>query len=54
MMETAHSLGIGAGILFIDLQKFYESVDLVMLMRACDVLGYPRIPLLLLVQAFLG
>ena len=25
-----------------------------LLMRACEVLGYPRIPLLLLVQAFLG
>ena len=38
----------------IDLQKFYDSVDLVLLMRACGVLGYPRIPLLLLVQAFWG
>ena len=54
MMETAHIMGISAGIFFIDLQKFYDSVDLVLLMRACGVLGYPRIPLLLLVQAFLG
>ena len=54
MMETAHIMGISAGILFIDLQKFYDSVDLVLLMRACGVLGYPRIPLLLLVQALLG
>ena len=54
MMETAHIMGISAGILFIDLQKFYDSVDLVLLMRACGVLGYPRISLLLLVQTFLG
>ena len=54
MMETAHILGISAGILFVDLQKFYDSVDLVLLVKACEVLGYPRIPLLLLVQAFLG
>ena len=46
-------MGVIAGILSIDLQKFYDSVDLVLLMRACGVLGHPRIPLLLLVQAFL-
>ena len=40
MMETAQIMGISAGILFIDLQKFYDSVDLVLLMRACGVLGY--------------
>ena len=54
MMETAHVLGISAGILFIDLQKFYDSVDMVLLMRAREVLDYPRSPLLLLVKAFLG
>ena len=27
MMETAHIVAISAGILFIDLQKFYDSVD---------------------------
>ena len=53
-METAHMLGISAGILFIDLQKIYDSVDLVLLTRACEVLGYQRIPLLLLVQVFLS
>ena len=36
------------------LQKFYDSVDLVVLIKACNGLEYPRIPLLLLVQAFLG
>ena len=54
MMETAHIMGISAGILFIDLQKFCDSVDLVLLIKACSVLECPRIPLLLLVQAFLG
>ena len=54
IMGTAHILGISAGTLFIDLQQFYDCVDLALLMRACDVIGYPRIPLLLLVQAFLG
>ena len=54
MMETAHIVAISAGILFIDLQKFYDSVDLVLLMKARRVHEYPRIPLLLLVQAFLG
>ena len=52
MMETAPIMGISAGILFIDLQKFYDSVDLVFLIKACSVLEYPRIPLLLLAQAF--
>ena len=52
MMETAHIVGISAGILFIDLQKIY-SVDLVLLIK-CSVLEYPRIPLLLRIQAFFG
>ena len=52
MMETAHIMGISAGILFMDLQKIHDSVDLVLLIKACSVLEYPRIPLLLLVQAF--
>ena len=52
-METAHIMGIIAGILFIDLEKFYDSVDLVLLIKACNGLEYPRIPLLF-VQAFLG
>ena len=38
----------------IDLQIFCDSVDLVLLIKACSVLEYPRIPLLLLVQAFSG
>ena len=54
MMETAHILGIRIGILLIDTQICFDSVDLVLLMKACEVLGCPRIPLLLLVQAFLG
>ena len=54
MMETAHIRGISAGILLIDLQKIYDSVDLVLLIEACSVKENPRIPLLLLVQAFLG
>ena len=45
MMETAHIMGISAGILFIDLQKFYDNVDLVLLIKACNGLEYPRIPL---------
>ena len=53
MMEKAHIMGVGAGILFIDLQKFYDSVDLVLLIRACNGLEYPWIPLLLLVQAIM-
>ena len=52
MMEAAHIMGISAGILF--LQKFHESVDLVLLINACNGLECPRIPLLFLVQAFLG
>ena len=52
MMETAHIMGIGAGIFFTDLQKFNDSVDFVLLIKACSVLEYPRIPLQLLVQAF--
>ena len=52
MMETAQIMGISAGILFIDLQKFYDSVDVVLLIKACSVLENPQIPLLLLVQAF--
>ena len=47
-------MGISAGILFIALQKFYDSVDLVLLIKACNGLDYPRVPLLLLVQAFVG
>ena len=54
MMETAHIMGIGAGILFIDFQKFYDNVDLVLLIKTCTGLEYPRIPLLLLVQAVFG
>ena len=54
MMERAHTVGVSAGILFIDLQTFYDSVDLVLLIKACSVLEFPRIPLLLLVQAFWG
>ena len=52
MMETARIMGISAGILFIDLQKNCDGVDLVLLTKACSVLGCPRIPLLQLVQAF--
>ena len=48
MMETV------LAFFFIDLQKLYDSVDLVLPIKACSVLEYPRIPLLLLVQAFLG
>ena len=44
-MEAAHFMGISAGFLVIDLQKIYDGVDLVLLMRACRVLEYPRIPL---------
>ena len=47
-------MGVSAGILFIELQTFYDSVDLVLLIKACSVLESPRIPLLLLVQAFWG
>ena len=54
MMETVHIMGISAGILFIDPQKFYDSVDLVLLIKACNGLEYPWIPLLLLGQAFFG
>ena len=35
MMETAHTLGISAGILFLDLQKLHDSVDLILLIKAC-------------------
>ena len=54
IVETAHIMGVSAGILLIDLQNIYDSVDLVLLIKACSVLEYSRIPLLLLVQAFLG
>ena len=33
---------------------FFDTDDSVLLMRACRVLEYPRVPLVLLVQAFLG
>ena len=54
MTETAPIMGISAGILFTDLPNIYDSVDLVLLIKACSVLEYPRTPLLLLVQAFSG
>ena len=44
MMETAHIMGINAGILFMDLQKFYDSVDLVLLMKSCRGLAIPTDP----------
>ena len=53
-VEAGHIVGTRAGILFIDLQKCHDSVDLVLLVKACIVLEYPWIPLLFLVQPFLG
>ena len=44
MMETAHIMGISAGTLFIDLPKFYDGVDLILLVRACEVLVLPTYP----------
>ena len=46
MMETAHIIGISAGILFIDPQKLYDSADLALLIKACNGIEYLLIPLL--------
>ena len=47
MDECSKELGISYATLFLDLQKFYDSVSLVLLMKASRSLQYPAIITLL-------